>query len=172
MKTRLIILAILLMCLSGMAFAQDETTPPQPVDPRAREKVEAARIGLISNRLGLTTEQAERFWPIYREFSQKQGEVRQEFHQAQRSVDPKNPNLKQQEALITLGLKLRQQEVDLEKDYSGRILQVITAQQLLSLRKAEQDFRQLILNQLQQRRAQQQRKETFRENQRLRRNRN
>ena len=172
MKTKNIILALLLMCTSGILFAQDETAPPQTVDPRAREKVEAARIGLISNRLGLTTEQAERFWPIYREFSRKQGEVRQEFQQAQRSVDPKNSDPKQQEALINLGLKLRQQEVDLEKDYSGRILQVITAQQLISLRKAEQDFRQLILNQLQQRRAQQQRKETFRENQQLRRNRN
>ncbi|MBS1544366.1 MAG: hypothetical protein JST14_12075 [Bacteroidetes bacterium] len=60
----------------------------------------------------------------------------------------------------------------MEKDYSGRIMQVITAQQLLSLRKAEQDFRQMILNRLQERRALQQRKENFRDqNQRLRQNR-
>jgi len=69
-------------------------------------------------------------------------------------------------------LQLKQKELDMEKDYSGRIMTVITAQQLLSLRKAEQDFRQLILNQLQQRRALQQRKEILRDkNQRLRQNR-
>ncbi|HNP79138.1 MAG TPA: hypothetical protein PKM91_18015, partial [Cyclobacteriaceae bacterium] len=68
----------------------------------------------------------------------------------------------------------KQKELNLEKDYSGRLLNIINVQQMLNLRKAEQDFRQLILNQLQQRRAeQQQRKELLRDqNQRLKRNRN
>lgn len=168
------ILAILFFTItSGTLMAQeDDLPPPQPIDPKVREKVEAARIGMITNRLGLSPEQAERFWPIYREFSQKRGEMRQEFRQAQLGIDPNNPDPKKQKELVNFGLQLKQKELDLEKDYSGRIMTVITVQQLLSLRKAEQDFRQLILNQLQQRRALQQRKENFRDkNQRLKLNR-
>ena len=162
---------ILMVLSSWAAFGQEDDAPPQQIDPKVREKVEAARIGMISNRLGLTPEQAEKFWPIYREFSQKRGEMRQEFRAQQQSLDPKNPDQQKQHELVNLGLQLKQKELDLEKDYSGRILNVITAQQLLNLRKAEQDFRQLILNQLQQRRALQQRKENFRDkNQRLRQN--
>ncbi len=155
----------------GPVWAQDDPDLQHPqMDPKTREKVEAARIALISNRLGLTPDQAEKFWPIYREFAMKRSEMRQEFRSAQQGLDPNNPDPEKQKALINLGLQIKQRELDLEKDYSGRILKVITAQQMISLRKAEQDFRQMIFNQLQQRRALQQRREQFRENQRLKRN--
>ncbi len=169
-KYKNIWIAFFLLGLTPASFAQEENLPQQQtIDPKAREKVEAARIALITNRLGLSPDQAERFWPIYREFSQKRGEIRQEFRIRQQGLDPHNPDPKKQQELVNFGLQLKQKDLDLEKDYSGRIMQVISAQQLLSLRKAEQDFRQLILNQLQQRRALQQRKEIFRDkNQRLR----
>jgi hypothetical protein len=71
-------------------------------------------------------------------------------------------------ALMKLGLELKQRELDLEKTYSDRLLKVITAQQILNLRKAEGDFQQMIRDQIQQRRLMQQRNETIRErNQRL-----
>src|SRR4051812_46823678 len=128
LKTVWIIL--FLLALSPNVIAQDESPDPQPVDPKVREKMEAARIALITNRLGLTPEQAEKFWPVYREFAQKRQEIRKEFRQAQRGLDPSNPDPKKQEALVNLGLQLKQKELNLEKDYSGRIMNVITAQQL------------------------------------------
>lgn len=166
-------IALTLLILSGLthAWAQEpEPELPPQMDEKTRERVEAARISLISNRLGLTPEQAEKFWPVYREFAVKRAEMRQEFRRAQDGIDPKNPDPAKQEQLVNLGLQIKQRELDLEKDYSGRILRVISAQQMISLRKAEMDFRQMILNQLQQRRALQQRREQFRENQRLKRN--
>ncbi len=165
-----------LVLTSWCAFAQEDDPQlqqqQQNIDPKVREKVEAARIGMITNRLGLTPDQAERFWPIYREFTQKRQEMHQEFRQAQQGFDQKNPDPKKQQELVNLGFQIKQRELNLEKDYSGRIMNVITVQQMMNLRKAEQDFRQLILNQLQQRRAMQQRKENFRDkNQRLKQNR-
>jgi len=144
-------------------WAQDEGTQ----DPKAR--IEAARIALISERLGLTPEQAERFWPIYREFTQKRGELVSEFRNAQREVDPENVDPEKQKELVELGLKVKQRQLDLEKDYSRRTMDVISAQQILNLRNAEKEFQRLILNQIQQRRDIQQRKENLRDrNQRLR----
>ena len=159
----------LLTLTSGVCFAQEDEIPaPQTVDPKVRDKVNAARIGMITNRLGLTSEQAERFWPVYNEFIQKRVALRQEYRQLQQGVDPNNPDPKKQQELVNLGFKLKQNELNLEKDYSGKLMNIISVQQMLNLRKAEQDFRQLILNQLQQRRALQQRKENFRDkNQRL-----
>lgn len=164
---------IFLFALSLGAVAQDEEPDPQQMNPKVREKVEAARIALITNRLGLTPDQAEKFWPIYREFTQKRQEINREFRIAQQGIDPNNPDPKKNTALVDLGLQLKQKELNLEKDYSGRIMNVITAQQLLNLRKAEQDFRQYIINELARRRAIQQRKENIRDkNQRLKLNRN
>jgi len=160
---------ILLLICGNHAFAQDETEPIQR-DPKAMEKIQALRTAYISEKLNLTPEQAEKFWPVYHEFTQERTKLRQEFKNAQRNIDPNNPDPKAEQDLVNLGLDIKQKELNLEKDYSGRLLKVINAQQVMSLRKAEQGFRELIINQLQQRRNMQQRKENFRDrNQQLRR---
>lgn len=163
---------VLLLSLQSFAMLAQEQDEIVRQDPKAREKIEAARIALLTERLQLTPEQAEKFWPVYREFAGKQMELRKELNMARKEINPNNPDPAKEQALIDLGLQLKQRELDLEKDYSGRLLKVITAQQMLNLRRAEKDFRQMILNQLQQRRVMQQRKENFRDkNQRLRQNR-
>ncbi len=153
------ILLMMVLLVPFTIWAQDENVQ----DPKAREKIEAARIGLITERLGLTPEQAERFWPVYREFTQKRGETIREFREAQRQVGSENPDPDKQKELVELGLKIKQRQLDLEKDYSRRMLDVISAQQIMNLRNAEKEFQRMILNQLQQRRDLQQRKENFRD---------
>lgn len=163
------LLMIALWLVSGWAWAQDPTAEPTLQDPQVQEKIKNLRIAYISDKLGLTSEQAERFWPVYREFSDKRRDLRQEFVDARKQINAENPDPAQQEELVKLGLNLKQRELDLEKVYSDRLLKVITAQQMLTLRKAEGDFQRIILEQIQQRRMMQQRNETIRErNQRLR----
>jgi len=165
MKNTIKILLVLLMMAPLYTWAQEEDVS----DPKAREKIEAARIGLISERLGLTPEQAERFWPVYREFTQKRSEMIREFRDAQREVGPDNQDPEKQRELVELGLKIKQRQLDLEKDYSTRMMDVISAQQIMNLRNAEKEFQRMIIRQLQQRRDLQQRKENFRDrNQQLR----
>ena len=53
--------------------------------------------------------------------------------------------------LVEMGLKIKQQELDLEKEYSGRLMNIITPQKLMNLRQAEGEFRQIIIKQIQQR---------------------
>ena len=138
-------------------------------DPKAKEKIEAARIGMISNRLGLTPGQAEKFWPIYQEFAEKRTSIRREFKVEHEKIKPGTATTEEQKKLVELGLNVKQKELDLEKTYSGRLLNVISAEQMLNLRTAERDFNRMLINQLQQRRNIQQRKEIIRDrNQNLR----
>ena len=163
---------IIFLLLPALGFAQEEQEVVPP-DPNARKKIEAARIALISERMGLTVEQAEKFWPVYHEFSGKQGELRKQLKEARKQINPNTPDPKKEQELVNLGFQLKQKGLDLEKDYSGRMLTIISAQQILNLRGAEREFNRLILNQLQQRRVMQQRKENFRDkNQQLRQKRN
>jgi hypothetical protein len=100
---------------------------------------------------------------VYREFSDQRKALRMEFAKSRREVNAQNPSPTEQEEQVRLGLELKQKELDLEKDYSGRLMKIITAQQMLNLRKAEGDFQRMILQQVQQRRMMQQRNETIRE---------
>jgi hypothetical protein len=160
---------LFIACWIGVTVqAQDAEVAPQQ-NAKAKEKIKAARIGLITQRLGLTLDQAEKFWPIYNEFTQKRTDLMQQYKLAEKDIDPNKPDPKQQQALVDLGLKVKQDELTLEKEYSGKLMGVITAQQMLNLRQAERDFRNIIINMLNNRRLQQQRKENFRDkNMRLR----
>jgi Spy/CpxP family protein refolding chaperone len=155
---------LLLLLIGFGAIAQREDPEPPQRDPKAQERINNLRIAYLTDKLNLTTEQAEKFWPIYREFAQERRKIATELRTAQGEFGKTNNDPKRQEALVDLSLKTKQRLLDLEKDYSGRMLKVITAEQVLNLRRAEGEFRDL----LQQRRLNQQRRENFREkNQRL-----
>ncbi len=147
----------------------------QGQDRSSEQKIQAARIALITERLGLTPEQAERFWPLYNEFAQKRKELRQEYNTEKARLNMATATEEEKKALLDLGLRLKERSVQMERDYSDRMLNVITAQQIMSLRKAEDDFRKMILDQIQRRRMQrQERREQMRDrtNERQQRKRN
>ena len=57
-------------------WAQDDDDVPAAQDPNVKSKIQAARVAYITDQLALTPEEAEKFWPIYREFSVKRKELR------------------------------------------------------------------------------------------------
>jgi hypothetical protein len=57
MKTQLLSL-LLLFCLPAMAQKD-----------KIRERIKAQRIAFITQRLALTPDEAQKFWPVYNQFS-------------------------------------------------------------------------------------------------------
>ena len=117
---------------------------------QAKEKIESARIGFITERLGLTPDQAERFWPLYNEYRTKNRDAAIKFQQYKRDFDPSSASEEDSKRLVEMELDMKQRRLNLEREYSKKMLDVITTQQVASLRKAEQDFRGILLRRLQQ----------------------
>lgn len=149
------------MFITFTAFAQEDEIETMQIDPKAEAKIKAAHAAYITERLGLTPEEAEKFWPVYREFAQKRQDLRQQFRDAKRKGQD-------EKELLDLDLKIKQQQLDLEKDYSGRFQQIITPQKVMNLRQAEGDFRRLLLRQIQQRQNQRERQQIMRDRQQQR----
>lgn len=148
----------ILMCI-GFTYSMAQ----KGIDKKTQEKINAARIGLITERLDLTSEQAEKFWPIYKEFLAQRSSLKAEYDQAKSRLDPKTATEEERKELLDLGLKLKERSAGLERTYSDRMLKVITTQQVIALRKAEEDFRRIIFEQIQQRRRiQQERRDRIR----------
>lgn len=132
----------------------------QGPSPQAMEKIEAARIALISERLALSPEQAEKFWPIYREFGNKRKEISREFNQARRQFDPNFASDEENKKMLEMATQVKERQLTLEKEYSQRILNVITTRQLNNLRKAENDFKEMLLKRI---RAEQMKRQQMRQ---------
>jgi hypothetical protein len=121
-------------------------------DEEALRKVESARIALITERLELTPEQAEKFWPLYREYVAKRQDLRRQYMDARKSVNGETLSEEESKRLLDKGLELKERQLALDRLYSERLNNVITTRQILQLRKAEEDFRQILLERLERRR--------------------
>lgn len=138
------VVSILCVLLSHIVLAQN---------PDKMDKIESARIALITERLELTPEQAEKFWPLYREYVERRRELRREFLNARSGMrDDHKLTEEESKKLIDKGLELKEKQLTLDRDYADKFNRVITSRQLLQLRKAEDDFRQMLLERLEKRR--------------------
>ena len=148
---------IMIVFLTGIVIrgaAQDEEQPL--TDPKVQSRIDAAKAAYITERLKLSPEEAEKFWPIYKEFADKRKVLRQQYRESKSTQTD-------DQAVVDHQLKLKQQELDLEKEYSGRFLKVISAQKVMHLRNAERDFAKIIIRQIQQRQMQQERRQQLRD---------
>jgi hypothetical protein len=78
---------------------------------------------------------------------------------ARKNVDMNNMSEEQGRELMQLGLDIKERQLQLEKTYSNRLTDVISTKQMLSLRKAEEDFRKMIIQRLEERKRQQMRRD-------------
>ena len=139
-------LLLLSLLLSGTAAAQ-----AQPgggggrragMGARRTERLgqlENAKIAFLTSRVTLSQEQAQRFWPVYNEFTTKRRELAHSTRQL-RQADPAALSDQQVRDNISQSFALRQQELNLEKEYFEKFQKVISLRQVAQLFHAERDF--------------------------------
>ncbi|MFT4738011.1 MAG: uncharacterized DUF497 family protein [Cyclobacteriaceae bacterium] len=137
MKTNVILL-ISFWVSSFALFGQAQTS-------ETLNKIETAKIALISSRLQLSPEQAQQFWPIYNEYFNKQKEARMVYNDARKMIDPKKASEEENKRLLELGLEVKENQLAIERNYSGKMLNVISSRQMMELRGAESDFRKMLV---------------------------
>ncbi len=144
------------MVMATALFAQDK---------EAMKKIESARIALITDRLGLSPEQAREFWPVYNEYAQHKRELRTQITEARGNVNLQNISEQESKRLMELRMNIKEKELNLEKEYTKRLMNVISSRQILALRNAEDDFKRMLLQRIEQRRRQQINQERMRQRQ-------
>ena len=135
---------------------------------KMRQQIEAARIALITDRLDLSPKEAEKFWPVYNEFTSQRKVLRENFKKERPQIDNDQLTENQRKDFLKKQIDLKQKELNLEKEYSAIILNVISTEQLMSLRTAERDFRGILLERVQKSRGQQVQRQQVRRKQQLR----
>lgn len=107
-------------------------------------QLENARVAYLTQKVALTPEQAQKFWPLYNEFTTKRRDLNQRLRQLRPS---QTDGLSDQQLRDNLNqsFKLRQQDIELEKDYFDKFQRVISVRQVASLFLAERQFTREVL---------------------------
>ena len=147
---------ILFFFLSLHAFAQPGTPNRVMVirNRAAGEQIQVERIAYFTEKIGLTAEEAQLFWPVYNEMDKKKtalfeerAAIMQRFtNEASRMSD------RQIDEQLNRLIVIQQQEMALPSEYDAKFRKVLPARKVMNLYVAEMGFRNYLLQTMQNRR--------------------
>ena len=120
---------------------------------KMHERVKAQKIAFITERLNLTAEEAQEFWPIYNTFEDQLENLRKndmrEIRQTMRRDDLSEEEAKKTlDKLMSIEDQVHSAKQQLVKDLKG----IISPQKIIALKAAEDAFKKRLLETLKKRR--------------------
>lgn len=113
-----------------------------------KEQIKALKIAFITEELNLTSVEAEKFWPLYNVFDEKQHQIRQQKFTSRldnTSVDQMND--KEAAALLSQIENNEEELYQLRKKFISNLKSILPSVKIIKLKKAEEDFNRKLLKQ-------------------------
>jgi hypothetical protein len=140
----LALLVFLLNILTGNAQNRNQGNGPQ------RERIDAQKVAFITDQLQLTPEEAQKFWPVYNQYNSQKEDLNRDFMQANMKFRKNADAMTDKDAseMSDSYIKHAQKIVDLQKEFHGKLKDVLPPKKLLKLYNVERDFQRLLLQRL------------------------
>jgi hypothetical protein len=144
MKRGVIVLLVMMILSSLRISAQNPNL----------EKLNSYKIAFFTQKLNLTPQEAEKFWPFYNDYQDRKNKIQVERVQMTRTVVQNGANMSDKE-LTELGDKyfgLEIKEADLSKEFYNNVKGILPPLKIFKFYQAENQYKLVLLNQLQERR--------------------
>lgn len=136
--------ALILLSVSG--FAQ---TDKKPHGDNGWEEIKAEKVGFITDKLDLSVEEAQVFWPVYNKYEKEFAAANKEVRKALRGLHPKKDE-KVSEAEMAQRLNVyvaaKSKVSDITAAYNKEFLKVLPASKVAKLYLAEEQFMHKMLD--------------------------
>jgi hypothetical protein len=139
------IFPIFFLLLSFTFYAQSDSFKDK------KEKIRAMKVAFLTSELDLTSSEAEKFWPIYNTFDDKQFELRHQKMKSyfKRMKDENFDKLTEKDATLLLN-QIQDNEEDqfnIRKKFISNLKEILPSLKIIKLKKAEEDFNRKLLQQ-------------------------
>jgi len=120
-----------------------------------RERIKSLKVAFITERVGLTSEEAQQFWPIYNEHEEVLENIRRKERARIHTNIAKAQDLSNEESndLLDGLLALQFDKQKAEREFLSKLRTIIPAKKVLLLVKAEEDFKRQMIHQFRKRRG-------------------
>ena len=138
MRIALPAVIFLLFCTFTNGFAQ-ETNPAQ--------QVQSIRKDVYTRTLNLSTDESNRFWPVFDEMQAKLNEINKKTRIERQNINQNYNTLTdaQMERAVDNLLDLQQQSLDIQKKYYQKFKKVIPIKKVALMPKAKREFEKELL---------------------------
>lgn len=116
-----------------------------PEDGPLRERLESMKVAFITEKLALSPEQSQAFWPVYNEYQDEREALRRKARPNRSLAQMSDGDIK---AMLAQQLETEAKLLDLRRTYFDRLQEVITIRQVALLQQAERDFNKQVVERL------------------------
>ncbi len=140
---------ILFICILLMGFQLKAQSGP------VRDRVKTLKVAFITERLSLTSKEAQAFWPVYNEHEEKLEAIRKRERTELRGRAAQVSEISESEAskLLSQYVSLQQEKSQAGQELVENLREVISAKKIIMLFKAEEDFKKRLLQQYRKRKG-------------------
>ena len=110
------------------------------------KRIEALKATFITQKLNLTPEEAQNFWPVYNQYQSELGDLYRKKRQNQQAKK-NNPD-----QALNNDLDLETKIVNTKKKYYKEFSRILPSEKVLALTQAEREFREQLIKELRERR--------------------
>ncbi len=116
-----------------------------------KEKMDAMRVGFITQHLDLTTEEAQKFWPVHNEFRAEMDKIHEERRAMHESIDKakfdemSDADIKK---MMDKNFELDHKELAIKEKYHKKFLEVLPTKKVAKLYHAEERFKRELLQRM------------------------
>jgi hypothetical protein len=137
LKNQMFILLIFTMCLSvtlsGQRSNPSRNNPQRPNVERAK----AVRVAMLTQKMSLSTEEAEKFWPVYNDYEKEQKKIREKFQPNKNIMALDDASVEKH--LLGL-LDMEEELVKMKKKYYQNFSKIIGYRKVAILAKSDREF--------------------------------
>lgn len=112
------------------------------------ERIHAAKVAFITDRLHLSSDQSARFWPVYDRYETEIRDLRKRFLGKYNDGQRYPEGEPESKRFIDDNFDFQEQQLALKRRYKDEFLKILTPVQLASLYTAEREFKRLLLEKL------------------------
>lgn len=140
-------LVTLLLLFNICSMAQPDGQPPR--GGKMDDKIKSMKIAFITERLNLTPEESQKFWPVFNQFESEMKTLRPSRKDG--PPDFAAMSDKDVEKFLDEDIARKQKEVDVMKKYLVQFKQILPVRKVAELVGAQEAFKQELLQMLQDR---------------------
>jgi hypothetical protein len=117
---------------------------------KKKEQIKAQKVAFITDKLQLTVEEAQQFWPIYNEMNKKSDDIENQIRTIVKNYKTNKETLSSSE-LETMADKMVELQVNsakLDAEYYQKFKKVLPIRKIMELNQAEREFKHELLQKL------------------------
>ncbi|MDX9853638.1 MAG: hypothetical protein RBS81_07660 [Tenuifilaceae bacterium] len=138
---KVIAFTLLLSLLSFAGFSQEQSK---------EEIVKAQKIAFFTQKLKLSSEEAQQFWPVYNDYWARKNAIIEERQAAMKYFSDNSAKLSAVESkkYADMYIKFQKEEADLLVEFHAKFLAILSPDKVMRLYQADYEFKTYLLQQI------------------------